>query len=174
MPGNLILGKADKDYLPKRRVLPPSFLREMQRISALRQWSFATQPGVHVTLMKKVLGCVLTLASGDLIPIEAGPYWWWKMVYQLPLLPTVNPRCIILHPSIVCREKNPQGFGQILYGPQTIGGVSITLPKRHRQKEPAIKIQGGSGNYYNALGQYGNRFWQYGHLCILFKRAQTA
>ena len=82
------------------------------------------------------------------------------MVYRLPLLPTVNPRCIILHPSIVCRGVEIlKGSGQILYGPQTIGGVLNYLTKTPpAEREASIKIQGGSGNYYNALGQYGNRF----------------
>ena len=52
-----------------------------------------------------------------------------------------------------------KGSGQILYGPQTIGGViNYITAAPPAEQEIGLRLIGGSGSYFSALASYGNTF----------------
>jgi Fe(3+) dicitrate transport protein len=66
-----------------------------------------------------------------------------------------------------------KGSGQILFGPQTIGGViNYITADPPESSEGRIKLNGGAGGYFTALASYGNTIGNTGfRLDYLHKRA---
>lgn len=102
------------------------------------------------------------LMMEDGIPIALNPYGEPEMYYT-PAIDRMSGVEVL------------KGSGQILYGPQTIGGVvnyiTATPPE---EEELGIKFQVGEGSYWSALGSYGNTFQKTGvQLNFLHKQADA-
>lgn len=64
-----------------------------------------------------------------------------------------------------------KGSGQILYGPQTIGGVvNYITANPSQEQEGTVKIQGGQGGFFSGLVSYGNTFGNTGVAVSLLKK----
>jgi len=102
------------------------------------------------------------LMMEDGIPIALNPYGEPEMYYT-PAIDRMSGVEIL------------KGSGQILYGPQTIGGVvNYITAVPPVEEEIGIKLQGGQGGYLSALGSYGNTFDKVGvQLNYLHKRADA-
>ncbi|MDX1906225.1 MAG: TonB-dependent receptor [Bacteroidia bacterium] len=91
---------------------------------------------------------VLILEDG--VPVALNPYGEPEMYYT---------------PSIdrMSGVEVLKGSGQILYGPQTIGGVINYVTADPPQEATAqVRLQGGQGGYLTGLASYGNTFGQAG------------
>jgi Fe(3+) dicitrate transport protein len=85
---------------------------------------------------------VLMLEDG--IPVALNPYGEPEMYYT-PAIDRMTGVEVL------------KGSGQILYGPQTVGGViNYITADPPEQEEIGFRFQGGSGSYLSALGSYGN------------------
>ncbi|MBK7009568.1 MAG: TonB-dependent receptor plug domain-containing protein [Saprospiraceae bacterium] len=172
----LILGKSDRLFgkIPGSASFIPT--KEMQRINALSgNEVLRRSPGVHVS-DEEGLGLRANigirgldpdrsrtlLVMEDGVPVALAPYGEPEMYYTPPI-------------DRMSGIELLKGSGQILYGPQTIGGVLNYLTKAlPEQREASIKVQGGSGGYYNVSGQYGNRFGNTGLYVSVLKREQIS
>jgi Fe(3+) dicitrate transport protein len=87
---------------------------------------------------------VLVLEDG--VPVALAPYGEPEMYYS----PAIDRMAGV---------EILKGSGQILYGPQTIGGVvNYITPNPPADQEGAVRIQGGKGGFYSGLINYGNTF----------------
>jgi Fe(3+) dicitrate transport protein len=85
---------------------------------------------------------VLMLEDG--IPVALNPYGEPEMYYT-PAIDRMSGVEVL------------KGSGQILYGPQTVGGViNYITADPPEQEEIGFRLQGGHGSYLSALGSYGN------------------
>jgi Fe(3+) dicitrate transport protein len=175
VPEILILGKADRIF----RKIPGSVsYLSRQLIDGLQPVSgnevFRTSPGVHIAdedgpglrLNLGIRGLdpdrsrsVLILEDG--IPVALAPYGEPEMYYT-PVMDRMKGVEIL------------KGSGQILFGPQTIGGVinylSLSPPENFEGK---IKSVAGQGGYFNNLIQCGNTIGNIGYqVSLLHKRAE--
>lgn len=102
------------------------------------------------------------LMMEDGVPIALNPYGEPEMYYT-PAIDRMSGVEIL------------KGSGQILYGPQTIGGVvNYITAAPPDEEEIGLKLQGGQGGYLSALGSYGNTFNNTGvQLNYLHKRADA-
>jgi Fe(3+) dicitrate transport protein len=102
------------------------------------------------------------LMMEDGIPIALNPYGEPEMYYT-PAIDRMSGIEVL------------KGSGQILYGPQTIGGVINYITADPPQEEEfRFRIQGGKGSFLSALGSYGNTFNKTGvQLNYLHKRADA-
>jgi Fe(3+) dicitrate transport protein len=99
---------------------------------------------------------VLMLEDG--VPIAQAPYGEPEMYYT---------------PAIEKMEgvEVMKGAGQILYGPQTIGGVVNFISKALPDSlYTNIRLQGGSSGFYNIFASHGNKFDQVGYLINIHKK----
>ncbi|MBX2963308.1 MAG: TonB-dependent receptor [Cyclobacteriaceae bacterium] len=86
------------------------------------------------------------LMMEDGIPVALNPYGEPEMYYT-PAMDRMSGVEVL------------KGSGQILYGPQTVGGVINYITADPPEEEQIrFRIQGGSGSYLSALGSYGNTF----------------
>lgn len=101
---------------------------------------------------------VLMLEDG--VPIALGPYGEPEM-YFTPSIDKMSGIEIL------------KGSGQILYGPQTIGGiVNFFTADPPSQEITRIKISGAKGGFFSGFGTYGNTIGKAGILVsYLHKRA---
>lgn len=171
-PEVLILGKSDRLFgkTPGSASFIPT--KEIQKINALSgNEVLRRSPGVHVSDEEGIglranIGIRgldpdrsrTLLVMEDGIPVALAPYGEPEMYYTPPI-------------DRMSGIELLKGSGQILYGPQTIGGVLNYLTKAPpEQRETSLKLQGGSGGYYNVLGQYGNRFGNTGMYVSVLKK----
>lgn len=99
---------------------------------------------------------VLMLEDG--IPIALAPYGEPEMYYT---------------PAIEKMEavEVMKGAGQILYGPQTVGGVVNFITKSVPDSlQTTAKFQYGSGDYHNIFVSHGNRLKDVGYLINIHKK----
>lgn len=103
---------------------------------------------------------VLVLEDG--VPVALAPYGEPEMYYT----PAIDRMAGV---------EILKGSGQILYGPQTIGGVvNYISPNPPQDQEGAVRIQGGQGGYFSGLINYGNTFGNTGlQVNLLKKRADN-
>ena len=103
---------------------------------------------------------VLMLEDG--VPVALAPYGEPEMYYT----PAIDRMAGI---------EILKGSGQILYGPQTIGGVvNYLTPNPPAEQEGAIRIQGGQGGFFSGLVNYGNTYGNTGlQVNLLKKQAQN-
>ncbi len=102
---------------------------------------------------------VLILEDG--VPVALSPYGEPEMYYT---------------PSIdrMAGVEVLKGSGQILFGPQTIGGVVNYLTVDPPQEEKIrVRLQGGQGGYFSGLVSYGNTFGNTGLQVNLLRRQAT-
>ncbi|MCC5929557.1 MAG: TonB-dependent receptor [Cyclobacteriaceae bacterium] len=100
---------------------------------------------------------VLVLEDG--IPVALSPYGEPEMYYT----PAIDRMAGI---------EILKGSGQILYGPQTIGGVINYITANPSEQESGnIRIQGGQGGFFSGLLNYGNTFGNTGVQVNLLKKS---
>jgi Fe(3+) dicitrate transport protein len=102
------------------------------------------------------------LMMEDGIPVALNPYGEPEMYYT-PAMDRMSGVEVL------------KGSGQILYGPQTVGGViNYITADPPAEEEIRFRIQGGSGRYLSALGSYGNTFDKTGvQITYLRKQAEA-
>jgi len=102
------------------------------------------------------------LMMEDGIPVALNPYGEPEMYYT-PAMDRMSGVEVL------------KGSGQILYGPQTVGGViNYITADPPEDEEIRFRVQGGSGSYLSALGSYGNTFNKTGvQLTYLRKQAEA-
>jgi Fe(3+) dicitrate transport protein len=99
---------------------------------------------------------VLVLEDG--VPVALAPYGEPEMYYS----PAIDRMAGV---------EILKGSGQILYGPQTIGGVvNYITPNPPADQEGSVRIQGGQGGFYSGLINYGNTFGNTGFQVNLLKK----
>ena len=87
---------------------------------------------------------VLMLEDG--IPVALNPYGEPELYYT-PAIDRMSGVEVL------------KGSGQILYGPQTVGGViNYITANPPEDQEIGFRLQGGSGGYFSGLASYGNTF----------------
>ncbi len=87
---------------------------------------------------------VLMLEDG--IPVALGPYGEPEMYYTPAIDRMVGVEVL-------------KGNGQVLYGPQTIGGViNYITADPPAESSGFLSVKGGQGSYFNGLLNYGNTF----------------
>ncbi len=103
---------------------------------------------------------ILVLEDG--IPVALNPYGEPEM-YFTPVIDKVKAVEVL------------KGSGQILFGPQTIGGVVNFITATPPAKETAIfKLRGGQGGFFSGYASYGNTIGNTGFLIsYLHKRADN-
>lgn len=98
----------------------------------------------------------------DGIPVALAPYGEPEMYYT---------------PSIdrMSGVEVLKGSGQILFGPQTIGGViNFVTANPPEDQEIRVKAQGGQGAFFSGLVSYGNTFGNSGiHVSYMRKQANN-
>lgn len=174
IPEVLITGKSDRMF--SRIPGSVSYLnkKEIEMINPLSgNEVFRRSPGVHVvdeegSGMRVNIGIrgldpdrsrsLLILEDG--IPVALAPYGEPEMYYTPPIDRMTGVEIL-------------KGSGQILYGPQTIGGVVNYLTAAPPiESMGKIRIQSGQGGYLSALLQYGNTLGKAGYnLTVLKKHA---
>ncbi|MBX2970287.1 MAG: TonB-dependent receptor [Cyclobacteriaceae bacterium] len=102
------------------------------------------------------------LMMEDGIPVALNPYGEPEMYYT-PAMDRMSGVEVL------------KGSGQILYGPQTVGGViNYITADPPEEQQIRMRFQGGSGDYLTALGSYGNTFNKTGvQLTYLRKQADN-
>jgi Fe(3+) dicitrate transport protein len=100
------------------------------------------------------------LMMEDGIPVALNPYGEPEMYYT-PAMDRMSGVEVL------------KGSGQILYGPQTIGGVINYITADPPEEEQIrFRVQGGNGGFLSALGSYGNTFNNTG-VQVTFLRKQA-
>ncbi len=160
LPQIYIVGKHDQlfkktpgsiSYLDKEeiaRIRPISGNEVFRRIPGL---SVVDEEGVGLRVNIGIRGLdpdrsrsVLMLEDG--IPVALNPYGEPEMYYT-PAIDRMSGVEVL------------KGSGQILYGPQTVGGViNYITADPPEQEEIGFRMQGGQGSYLSALASYGNTF----------------
>jgi Fe(3+) dicitrate transport protein len=153
--------------------LPAKELQQLQAISGNEVMRRAT--GVHVVeeegaglrINVGIRGLnpdrsrnVLILEDG--IPVALNPYGEPEMYYT-PAIDRMQGVEIL------------KGSGQILFGPQTIGGViNYVTAAPPKEATGLLRVRGGSGNYFSSYFQYGNTVGNSGfQIDFLHKRADN-
>jgi Fe(3+) dicitrate transport protein len=99
---------------------------------------------------------VLVLEDG--VPVALAPYGEPELYYS----PAIDRMAGI---------EILKGSGQLLYGPQTIGGVvNYITPNPPQEEEGAVRIQGGQGGFYSGLVNYGNTIGNTGFQVNLLRK----
>ncbi len=100
---------------------------------------------------------VLMLEDG--VPVALAPYGEPEMYYT----PAIDRMAGV---------EILKGSGQILYGPQTIGGVvNYITPNPPSEQEASFRIQGGQGGFFSGLVNYGNTFGNTGVQVNLLRKS---
>lgn len=102
---------------------------------------------------------VLVLEDG--IPVALSPYGEPEMYYT-PAMDRMAGVEIL------------KGSGQILFGPQTIGGVvNYITANPPQQEEGSVYVQGGQGGFFSGLVNYGNTFGNTGVQVNLLRKSAS-
>ena len=100
---------------------------------------------------------VLMLEDG--VPVALAPYGEPEMYYS----PAIDRMAGV---------EILKGSGQILYGPQTIGGVvNYITPNAPETEQGSVQIQGGQGSFFSGLVNYGNTFGNTGLQVNLLRKS---
>ena len=98
------------------------------------------------------------LVMEDGIPVALAPYGEPEMYYS----PAIDRMAGV---------EILKGSGQILYGPQTIGGVVNYITRNPPQEqEGSVRLQGGQGGFFSGLINYGNTVGNTGYQFNLLKK----
>lgn len=100
---------------------------------------------------------VLVLEDG--VPVALAPYGEPEMYYS----PAIDRMAGV---------EILKGSGQILYGPQTIGGVvNYITPNPPADQDGSVRIQGGQGGFFSGLINYGDTFGNTGVQVNLLRKS---
>jgi len=172
VPEVLIMGKSDRLF--SKIPGSASFLnsKEIGYINPISgNEIFRRSPGVHVVDeegagMRVNIGIRgldpdrsrSLLVLEDSIPVALAPYGEPEMYYTPPI-------------DRMSGVEILKGSGQILYGPQTIGGVINYLTQQPPAESTGkIKIQAGQGGYLSVLANYGNTVGNTGYNVTVLKK----
>lgn len=173
-PEIVIMGKNDRIFSKIPGSVSFINAKEIQSLNPISgNEIFRRTPGLHVVDeegagMRVNIGIrgldpdrsrsVLILEDG--IPVALAPYGEPEMYYT----PTIDRMSGV---------EIMKGAGQILYGPQTIGGVINYLTSAPPSESTGkIRLQTGQGGYVNGLVTYGNSYGNTGfNISVLKKRA---
>ncbi|KEO74976.1 TonB-dependent receptor [Anditalea andensis] len=98
------------------------------------------------------------LVMEDGIPVALAPYGEPEMYYT----PTIDRMAGV---------EILKGSGQILYGPQTIGGVVNYITRNPpEEEEGSVRLQGGQGRFFSGMVNYGNSVGNTGFQVNLLKK----
>ncbi len=174
IPEVVILGKSDRLF---SKVPGSVHFVNQKKINEINPISgnevFRTNPGIHVVDeegvgMRLNLGIrgldpdrsrnILVLEDG--VPVALAPYGEPELYYSPPIDRMSGVEII-------------KGSGQILYGPQTIGGVVNYITKSPSMTpEGTIRVQLGEGGYRNVMAAHSNTIGNVGyHISAFNKRA---
>ncbi len=116
-------------------------------------------PGVHV-VDEEGLGMRVNIGIRGLDPDRSRSVLVLEDGVPVALAPYGEPE-LYYSPAIdrMAGVEVLKGSGQLLYGPQTIGGVvNYITPNPPQEEEGSVRIQGGQGGFYSGLVNYGNTF----------------
>jgi len=156
-PGSV--GLIDAQTLAQSRSFSSTeVLRKVAGINVRDEEGFGLRPNIGIRGLNPTRSTkVLLLEDG--IPLTYAPY---------------GDNASYYHPPIDRFESVEvlKGSGQILYGPQTIGGViNYITPSPPSQREGSISITGGNHHYFNGHLSYGDTLGNTG-LLFSFTRKQ--
>lgn len=129
-------------------------------------------PGVHV-VDEEGLGMRVNIGIRGLDPDRSRSVLMLEDGVPVALAPYGEPE-MYYTPAIdrMAGVEILKGSGQILYGPQTIGGVvNYITPNPPREQEASIRIQGGQGGFFSGLVNYGNTFGNTGVQVNLLRKS---
>ncbi len=157
IPGSV--GLIDAQVLENSRAFSSTeVLRKVAGINVRDEEGFGLRPNIGIRGLNPTRSTkVLLLEDG--IPLTYAPY---------------GDNASYYHPPIDRFESVEvlKGSGQILYGPQTIGGViNYITPAPPSQREGSITITGGNRQYFNGHLNYGDTLGNTGVL-LGFTRKQ--
>lgn len=157
IPGSV--GLIDAPLLENSRAFSSTeVLRKFAGINVRDEEGFGLRPNIGIRGLNPTRSSkVLLLEDG--IPLTYAPY---------------GDNASYYHPPIDRFESVEvlKGSGQILYGPQTIGGVvNYITPTPPSQRETSITITGGNRDYFNGHLSYGDTMGNTG-LLFGFTRKQ--
>jgi len=141
IPGSIDI--IDAQVLENSRAFTSSeVLRKVAGVNLRDEEGFGLRPNIGIRGLNPTRSTkVLLLEDG--IPLTYAPY---------------GDNASYYHPPIDRFESIEvlKGSGQIIYGPQTIGGViNYITPKPPERREGSITITGGTRNYFNGQLTYG-------------------
>lgn len=129
-------------------------------------------PGVHV-VDEEGLGMRVNIGIRGLDPDRSRSVLMLEDGVPVALAPYGEPE-MYYTPAIdrMAGVEILKGSGQILYGPQTIGGVvNYITPNPPSEQEASIRIQGGQGSFFSGLVNYGNTFGSTGVQVNLLRKS---
>lgn len=129
-------------------------------------------PGVHV-VDEEGLGMRVNIGIRGLDPDRSRSVLMLEDGVPIALAPYGEPE-MYYTPAIdrMAGVEILKGSGQILYGPQTIGGVvNYITPNPPSEREASIRIQGGQGGFFSGLVNYGNTFGNTGVQVNLLRKS---
>ncbi len=137
----------DKETLESSRVFTTSeALRKIPGVNARDEEGFSMRPNIGIRGLNPTRSTKITLLE-DGIPLAYAPY---------------GDNASYFHPPIERYERIEvlKGAGQILFGPQTIGGVvNYITPDPPKEFQGSISLAGGSRDYLNAHVRLGGGGW---------------
>ncbi|MGI8898170.1 MAG: TonB-dependent receptor domain-containing protein [Pyrinomonadaceae bacterium] len=156
-PGSF--GIVDAQVLERSRALTSTeVLRKVAGVNVRDEEGLGLRPNIGVRGMNPTRSSKLLLLE-DGIPLTYAPY---------------GDNASYYHPPIDRFESIEvlKGSGQIIYGPQTVGGViNYLTPTPPRKNEGSISITGGNHHYFNGHLSYGDTLGNTG-LLFGFTRKQ--
>ncbi len=172
-PEILVLGKSDRIFSKTPGAAAFINSTELKAIAALSgNEVFRRVPGLHVVDeegagMRVNIGIrgldpdrsrsLLVLEDG--IPVALAPYGEPEMYYTPPM-------------DRMSGVEILKGSGQVLYGPQTIGGVvNYITAAPPAEAAGKIQMQVGQGGYLNTLINYGNTYGNTGFNVTLLRKS---
>jgi Fe(3+) dicitrate transport protein len=137
----------DKETLESSRVFTTSeALRKIPGVNARDEEGFSMRPNIGIRGLNPTRSTKITLLE-DGIPLAYAPY---------------GDNASYFHPPIERYERIEvlKGAGQVLYGPQTIGGVvNYITPDPPSGFQGSLTLTGGSRDYLNAHARLGGGGW---------------
>lgn len=135
---------------------------------------FRTVPGIHV-LEEEGPGLRANIGIRGLDPDRSSKVLVLEDGVPVALNPYGEPQ--LYYTPVIDRMESVEvvkGSGQILFGPQTIGGViNYITPNPPKESTGRVKLTGGQGGFFSGLLSYGNTFGQTGfQVNYLRKQAQ--
>lgn len=150
--------------------IPAKTIRAIQPISGNEV--FRTISGLHV-VDEEGLGLRANIGIRGLDPDRSGKVLILEDGAPVALNPYGEPQ-MYYTPAMDRMESVEvlKGSGQILFGPQTVGGViNYITADPPSESSGRIRLQGGQGGYFSGLAGYGNTFGNAGfQLNYLHKR----
>jgi len=157
IPGSF--GIVDAQVLERSRALTSTeVLRKVAGVNVRDEEGLGLRPNIGIRGMNPTRSSKLLLLE-DGIPLTYAPYGDNASYYHPPIDRFASIEVL-------------KGSGQILYGPQTVGGeINYLTPSPPQKRERSISITGGNHHYFNGHMSYGDTLGNTG-LLFGFTRKQ--